>query len=197
MSSRRLFVALVLGDELGARVAAAVGRALGVDAGGARDTGLRLYAGADLHLTLFFLGAVSAQFEAQLVEWLEVGLEGASAPAVRLTSGGAFPRPGRERILWIGLDEPRPGSLAELEARVRAACTGAGFAADERPWRAHVTVGRVRRRRDGGYPTVSPAFFELDLREDWKPTAVALVESLAGGGARAYRVLTSFPLTVD
>jgi len=187
-STRRLFVALVLGDELGARVATAVERALG-----ARRGGLALYSPCDLHLTLVFLGAVSAAGEAQLREWLELNLDGLAAPRLWLTGGGAFPAAGRERILWIGLEDTTPGRLASVQARVSEACVASGFAAEERAWQPHVTVARVRRGGAGARPRIPAAFYELNLAEEWKPRAVSLVESVGGEGDR-YRVLGRFPL---
>jgi 2'-5' RNA ligase len=166
--------------------------ALGVDRRSAGAAGLRPYGAADLHATLFFLGDVGDAAEAELESALGLFLEGAPAPSLRLAGTGAFPQPGRERVLWLGVEDL--GGLADLHERVSAACAEAGFAPEERPFHPHVTVARVRRRRDGSFPRIGRRFYGLDLDLEWKPDEVALVRSLGGGGGDAYEVVSAFPL---
>lgn len=186
---RRLFVALMLGRELGQRVAAEVERAL-------RGAELARYAPQDLHLTLFFLGA-SPQAWVEPLERELAALAGRHGPFdLRLGRAGAFPQRGRERVLWLAVDEARPGGLARLAADVAAACTAMGARAEDRPWRAHLTVARPRGRRGARVPG---RFYELDPGLEWKPTRLQLVESLAGreraaGERESYRVVADFAL---
>jgi 2'-5' RNA ligase len=186
----------MLGEALGTTVAAEVARSLRVRADTARREGLRLHTGQDLHLTLFFLGGVGAGTEPELAELLEANLEGLRAPQMTLTSGGAFPRRGSERILWVGVDGAC-ARLRELHERVGEACVAAGFEADARPWRPHVTVGRLRRRLDGGPARVAEGFYELKFGHEWKPLGVSLVESVPGGGPPAYEARRTFELAAD
>jgi 2'-5' RNA ligase len=185
--SRRLFVALLLGAELGESVAAEVERVLS----GAR---VRRYAPGDLHVTLFFLGTTPDAWR----EPLERGLAGVAARHgpfdLALRRAGGFPERGRERVLWLDVSEGRPGGLARLAADVAGVCTGLGARAEERPWRAHLTVARVR-----GGTRIPGAFHELDLGLEWKPKRLALVESLAGREPakverESYRVVADFAL---
>ena len=190
-----MFVALMLGPELGARVEAATLGALRVDRRSARREGLRPYGAADLHATLFFLGEVGGETAREVDSALALHLEGARAPDLRLGAAGAFPQPGRERVLWMGIEDR--GGLEELQERTTEACAELGFTPEERPFHPHVTVARVRRRRDGGFPRVGRRFYGLDLGLKWKPREVALVESLGGGGGDAYGVASTFPLEPD
>lgn len=183
----------MLGEPLGARVAELVERAT-------RGAKLRRYAPADLHATLFFLGATPEATIAPLSRALE-RLAARHGPFdLVLRRAGAFPEGerhrGRERVFWIDVEESRPGGLAGLAADVAAACVALGARADERPWRAHVTVARPTDRRGARAPE---RFFELDLGLVWQPNRVALVQSLAGreradGGRESYRVIADFAL---
>ncbi|MCK6446213.1 MAG: RNA 2',3'-cyclic phosphodiesterase [Planctomycetes bacterium] len=203
---RRIFVALMLGAELGAEVAAVVERAT-------HGANLRRYAPADLHATLFFLGATPEATVASLKRELERVASRHGPFDLVLRRAGAFPEGerhrGRERVFWIDVAEARPGGLARLAADVAAVCVALGARAEERPWRAHVTVARAAGARASAQrgervparrgELVSDRFFELDLGLEWKPNRVALVESLAGreradGVRESYRVVADFAL---
>jgi 2'-5' RNA ligase len=93
-----------------------------------------------LHFTLAFLGEQPAS---------EPALQAAAACAelrafeLALAGAGAFPNSKRPRILWLGAAEGAK-ELEELAARLTAGLRAAGFALEERPFRAHLTVGRVK-----------------------------------------------------
>jgi RNA 2',3'-cyclic 3'-phosphodiesterase len=127
-----------LAPEIVARLRAAIDelRRVEADVRWARDAGL--------HLTLAFLGSV----EIGRLPAIEAAVRGAVAPRppidIEVRGLGAFPGLRRPRVLWAGV---RGAGLDELAAGVAAALAPLGFAADERPFRAHVTIGRVRSPR--------------------------------------------------
>lgn len=188
-SSPRLFVALMLGAEPGEEVAAAARAALGGEA--AAREGFRLPRPDGLHLTLFFLGPVAGERVPGLRTALARGLDGAPAPRLRLARAGAFPRPGRERVLWVGVEDRGAGELGRLHARVLDAVEAAGFDAAldrARPFRPHVTVARPRR---GSVPA---SFYALEVDRVWEPREACLVESVRADGPALYRPMARFPL---
>jgi len=104
----------------------------------------------NLHLTMSFLGEVD---EAR-VDPIREALHEAAAPGpdvipTALRSAGAFPNPRRARVVWVGLDDDN-GHLAALAGSVAAGLEQVGFAREERPWSAHLTVARLRVARDVG-----------------------------------------------
>ena len=197
-ATRRLFVALMLGDALGARVAAAVRKALRIQEGVRPPKQFKLYGARDLHATLFFLGATAETQRIALEEALDQATRGLARPDLELSQGGAFPDARRPKVLWIGARErgrPRVGRVAEA---VTLAASSLGFQPDPRPWAPHITVARVRGGPQRGprgvqEPLVPSAFFELDLELPWQPEAVALVESVQGE-EDAYRPIRTWPL---
>ncbi len=66
------------------------------------------------------------------------------AVPVRIETVSAFPSPSRPQTLWIGVSSEEDG-LAVLAGSVDLALRKAGFGRPDKPWKSHLTVGRVRR----------------------------------------------------
>jgi len=96
------------------------------------------------HITLKFLGDVQRERLEALWPSVEGALDGVPRFRLRLHGVGAFPNPGRPRVIWAAVAEGAT-ELTALAAAVEKACGLHGFAEEERPFRAHLTVGRVRR----------------------------------------------------
>jgi 2'-5' RNA ligase len=71
---------------------------------------------------------------------------------VRAVGMGAFPDEERPRVLWVGLAD-ESGALQALAADVERWMTGLGFAPETRPFRPHLTLGRVKE----GHASVAAA----------------------------------------
>jgi 2'-5' RNA ligase len=127
----RLFVAL----ELPAHVREALA-ALEFD-----EEVWRRVAPQSLHVTLAFLGA---RPEAD-VEAIRPLIVPGPAPDLALGKVLLLP-PRRARVLTVALDDPS-GALAELQARLSAGLERLGvYTPEQRAFRAHITVGRLRPR---------------------------------------------------
>jgi len=139
----------------------------------------------NFHLTLAFLGGVP---RASLPQILEAGRRVAKVhqPFCLGTSElGAFPDPGRARILFLGLeDDPRATNLA---GDLHGAMTGLGLELDEKPFISHLTLARFRR----------PAALHLEPLELTATVDVrhlVLFESRTGPKGSIYTALGSLPL---
>ncbi len=101
---------------------------------------------AQYHLTLAFLGEVGETACRVLETVVRPAVQSHRPFDVLLAGGGVFPDLARPRVIWIGAGPPDVlGGLAES---VRSACDRVGFPAD-RAFRAHLTLGRVRRTLAG------------------------------------------------
>lgn len=150
---------------------------------------------APAHLTLRFLGEISAERVSPIVTALgEVGRHAAPF-AFRLEGVGAFPSADRPRIVWIGVTEGR-GELARLAEEVREALRGEGDGRPEGAFVPHLTWFRVRSAiqeraaRDlltGRVPSPPPR--TVEVRE------LRLKESALGPGAAVHRTIGVVPLS--
>ncbi|MGH9391835.1 MAG: RNA 2',3'-cyclic phosphodiesterase [Vicinamibacteria bacterium] len=142
METIRTFIAVDLLEEIRRRMASVIERLR------SRAEGVRWIKPEAVHLTLKFLGDVSPEKIGKIGEALAPKLRRVEPFEARVARIGCFPSADRARIVWIGIDEPT-GILTRLHEKVDAAMGGLGFPREERPFRAHLTVGRVRRDAGG------------------------------------------------
>jgi 2'-5' RNA ligase len=141
-----------------------------------------------LHVTLAFLGATDAALVPALGAALAAGVGERSAPRLAFAGPLLLP-PRRPRVLSVALADP-DGSLAALQAQVSAglAATGA-YAPEDRPFRPHVTVARLRPRAR------APRSVEAALPPlEFAGTAVTLFSSRTAPQGARYEALTRIPL---
>jgi len=137
----------------------------------------------NLHVTVKFLG----QVEEDRFETLGTALAEALGPLPRfeieVRGMGAFPSARQANVIWVGLDDSAR-NMATVAAAVERVAERFGVARDQRPFRAHVTVGRCKGRgvdaRAALLPFVGHDFGSLDVRE------VHLYESRLGGEGSTY-----------
>jgi len=95
-----------------------------------------------LHFTLAFLGE---QPDSAVARLRDAAAPCAQQPAfdLSLSGAGAFPNPRRPRVLWLGAGDGGP-ELEQLAAALASGLRSAGFELEDRPFRAHLTVARVK-----------------------------------------------------
>lgn len=98
-----------------------------------------------VHLTLRFLGESAPDQIAAVRRGLRGIAEETDPLEVRPTEVGAFPHWRRPRVVWLGMDGGEP--LSRLADRVEEVALSAGFEADDRDFRPHLTLARVKGRR--------------------------------------------------
>jgi 2'-5' RNA ligase len=181
----RLFIALTLSDEVRLELAALQARIA--------SPLLRQAAPAGLHLTLQFLGETNEASVPQLLDALT--MLPAMPLRLQLAGVGAFPDLRKPRVVWAGVGG-QLAELAQLQAAVVAATAPLGFAPDERPYRPHLTLGRVRQ---DGRPDLLRALGETigQARPPaplaWEPGGPLLFKSVSGPGGAVYTALGPKP----
>lgn len=117
----------------------------------------------NLHMTLRFFGDLVDKKVRQAIETTEAFGTGRGPVGVALGGLGAFPSTARPRVFWVGMREG--GDRLESLARdLDMAYRRSGFGAADKPFRAHLTLGRVRQGwnvdggRIAGLNYESPAF---------------------------------------
>jgi len=139
----RAFIAVDIPDNLRRSLAEVAGRlgGLGGDVKWVRPAGI--------HVTLKFLGEIGEERVDEVAEAMARAAAGKRPFEVTLAGLGAFPPKGPPRVIWVGIDRGAE-ELTRLAAEVDCLCAGLGFEPERRPFRAHVTLGRVRSPRGIG-----------------------------------------------
>jgi 2'-5' RNA ligase len=96
-------------------------------------------------------------------------------------------------VVWIGVSDDR--ALVELARDVESCCTALGFPPAERPFSAHLTVGRVRRELDrAARAALAREAESLGTVCQVEVGAVDLMRSDLSSRGPSYQVVASIPL---
>jgi len=141
------------------------------------------------HLTLRFLGEIAAAQVAPLAAQVAEAVAGFAPFELRLGGLVAFPSPRRPRVIAVAVEPEEP--LVELARQVLAATLRAGFAPEARPFRPHLTLGRVR---DRAHPDLAAA--GTLAAEPFRVTEVVLFRSDLDPDGAVHTPLERMPLGV-
>lgn len=108
---------------------------------------LKLVERQNLHFTLKFLGEITDGEAAEAQSKLS-GLQMKGATA-EVRGVGAFPNARSPRVVWAGVAREQEAPLVQIAKEVIAVLEGIGER-DDRPFQAHITLGRVRSFRNSG-----------------------------------------------
>ncbi|HEU5034771.1 MAG TPA: RNA 2',3'-cyclic phosphodiesterase [Mycobacteriales bacterium] len=134
------------------------------------------------HLTVAFFGEVPERVADDLAERLGRVAARTEPLSLRLRGGGTFPKQAaRARQLWVGVDAGGD-ELARLADRAAAAGRRCGLPMEDRPFRAHLTLGRARR----GVEDLTDAVAALSSYDGspWAVRTLRLVRSTLGAQVR-------------
>ncbi len=148
----------------------------------ALESGARRVPGANLHLTLHFIGNV--YFEQ--MDCLQAAARTVNASAFDLTLDvqGLFKKP---RVAWLGCDNP-PAALGDLHRQLGKRLQACDYRPEARPYHPHVTVAR-----NSGSIAADACFAPID----WPVTGFALIEVQAIKNGVQYRAVETYPLNLS
>ena len=170
--------------------------------GAAQPGAAKWHAPGDYHVTLKFLGAhepCEIDAFAGLIgdkiarEWAK---DEQGAIPMELAGAGAFPSLQAPRVLWAGVLCSK--ALAELAARIDEACAELGVPLEERKYKPHVTLARVRDTR-GKSALFEPAYDLFQSVLGFRAKQFFLMqtsppESRKLGGQLRYNIVHTFDL---
>lgn len=155
-----------------------------------------------IHLTLKFLGNVPLPMVEKLLTAMQQASDQFKTESagkqlqLRLSGLGAFPNRQQARVLWAGT-EGDLDSLAALQKLVDQAVATLGYSLEKRPFRPHLTIGRVRdsiphQLRQTIGQAVAAA--ELPPTDFWKVDTLHLIRSSLTPSGAIYTSIGSVAL---
>ncbi|HEU5170943.1 MAG TPA: RNA 2',3'-cyclic phosphodiesterase [Gemmatimonadales bacterium] len=132
----RLFAALPIPEPARDEIVQLLGRLR------ACDWPVRWVSDEGLHVTLKFYGEVAPERLDVIEESVRLAARGTGPLPLRLEDLGAFPSSQHARVLWLSFEAPP--ALELLQDRLERGGEEIGFPPEGRPFRPHLTLGRVR-----------------------------------------------------
>lgn len=152
MSQVRAFIACDIPDIILEKISSVQERLKGLDA----DVTWAKTGG--IHITLKFLGAIEESYIDKVAAVIEEASEGQTPFEISIKGSGAFPNLKNARVIWIGVEDGAK-ALSKLQQGLDDRLKGLGFEPEEREFRPHLTLGRVKGPR--GKERLSAAVSEL------------------------------------
>ena len=114
----------------------------------AQTTGIRWVRSEQIHLTVKFLGEVADGLVPQVGQVIADVVSRHASFDLHVKNVGCFPSRGSARVAWVGLGD-LPQTLVDLHKETETALTDLGFARENRPFKPHLTIGRINDPRTG------------------------------------------------
>ncbi|MFL5756104.1 MAG: RNA 2',3'-cyclic phosphodiesterase [Chloroflexota bacterium] len=141
-----------------------------------------------LHVTLKFLGDTDVGRIDTVVSATQAAVGSLRPFTVTLAEAGVFPSRSRPRVLWVGVADGAE-ELRRLAAAIDELLGREGWPREDRPFRAHVTVGRA----DGSPAAGAAASRLVAAATGWQTafdaSAVTIFRSELGSGPARYTEL--------
>ena len=146
---------------------------------------------SNLHWTLHFFGETPRE-RVPGIEAVMKAAAGGSAPfELELGEAGAFPSKRAPRVLWLGLGSGED-ALGALATDLRKRLADKGFEVEARPFRAHLTLGRVRGLKR--VQALGRALEDVRVRASMRGERLELVRSWLGPTGPRYETILSIEL---
>ena len=136
MKTPRLFIALPISEEIrkGCEALQAIGKT--------KTTSVKWIDPQQIHLTLVFLGWTDSSLRARIEEVIQEVSERSSPFSINVNGLGVFPPLRSPKVVWAGIPEETP--LMKLQQDLTDRIGSLGIPLEKRPYRPHLTLGRVR-----------------------------------------------------
>lgn len=140
MEAVRAFIAIELPEET-RRQLDDIEKQIQDRAGQGAHKAVRWVPASNMHLTLKFLGEVSAANIQSLARTLYNQAYRQTEFDISIGGLGAFPNIRRPRVIWVGATAP--SALFSLQKGIDAETRQLGYPTDDRPFSPHLTLGRI------------------------------------------------------
>lgn len=179
----RTFVAVLLDEEIRARIFRVQERVMKF------ASNVKWVAPENFHVTLKFLGNVRLNRLADVQAAVDEVARNFAAFDFSISGLGLFPTPKRPRVIWVGGEEGREQLIALANA-VDNRLAKLGYEKEDRPFKSHVTIGRVKEGKP--VPGLAEGLEEIDASGlgMQRVASIAVMESVLKPGGPSYTPLS-------
>ncbi len=179
----RTFVAICLDEEIRGRISEVQERVKKL------TSQVRWVQPGNFHVTLKFLGDVTPKKLSVVQSALDELAAGYEAFDLSVAGVGVFPTPRRPRVIWVGVEDGRE-QLEALASGVEQGLVRTGFEKEQKPFRSHITIGRVKESKP--VEGLLEGLQEIDAQGlgSQRADSVVLMESVLQSGGPIYTPLS-------
>ncbi len=167
-------------------------------AGGLKKDLAGAFAGAswvkpeNIHLTLKFLGELSPARAEEVAEVLKGAAEGLEPFTLTASGVKGFPNLTRPRVLWVGIEDNE--ALLSLYEEIEQTLSYIGIEKETRPFRAHLTLCRIRSSEGSRTIGASARGPGSDINVGFSVDSFELFKSVLKPGGAVHSVINSISL---
>lgn len=154
-----------------------------------QDKGIRYVHDNQLHITIKFCGEISEEQAESLKK--DLNKIRFSLSQLRFFGSGGFPVLQRAKVLWIGIQHD--DSLIRIFKTIEEICDKWGIPRDNRGFKAHLTIGRVKGRITSELLRFMKNYERKDFGEFF-PKNLLFIKSQLYPDGPIYTTLDSFPV---
>lgn len=121
----------------------------------------------NIHLTLKFFGDVNVDRISRISTAASRAAKEFTSFEISVGGTGVFPKPSRAQVLWMGVNDPS-GRLLALQKGLEKEIAAVGFQKEDRAFRPHLTIARIRR------PEGARQLADAHLKTEFEPQEIKL-----------------------
>jgi len=142
----------------------------------------------NVHLTLKFLGDIESKRVDKIIKSIMDITEHFPSFTASLSGIGAFPNSRKPSIIWAGIDKGF-NVISEIAREIESSMEKLGFPREKRPFKPHLTIGRVREIRHADMMAESLENLTIDDIGEFAVEKVSLIKSQLDPAGSIYTIL--------
>lgn len=158
-----------------------------------QTSGVRWVKPEGIHITLKFLGEISASKVSAVKMQLD-GIGGVADPFdLRIKGSGCFPNRRQPRVIWLGLEHDPAHSLFKLHNWIDERLADLEFSREKRRFSPHLTLGRIKNLEN---PESLYSYLDRNPfpEKSFSVGDIFFKQSLLKPSGAVYKTLAWFPL---
>lgn len=146
----------------------------------------------NMHLTLHFLGDTPDDKINDLSRSVAQKISGFGEFSFYLRGTGVFKSFNDPKVIWTGIKDPE--TIYDINSQIINGLTDAGISVNDRSFKPHVTLGRLRRIKDRDILIQAVEKYHDYLIQEVNVSEVILFESILKETGAVYKPLAEFRL---
>jgi len=147
---------------------------------------------ANIHLTMAFLGDTEDELIIAVSKMLKQKCSGFGDFSFILKGTGVFRNYREPKVIWIGIGHNE--KLVKLNSEIKAGLKDAGFILEDRPFKPHITLGRIKSIKDSDALRSALEKYKDTFIQEVQVKEVVLYESILKPIGPEYRPVGKFSL---